>query len=294
MVSNGGVPEYVRKYPQIQATIPRIYNMLRQLPTPTPGTDVLPNPDTHFEVEARFGTLSADGRNMFQPGVPRSFFEQCLATVSTYGDWQRVTDWAESHDYYYELAPHPEDLRGQSLLVRTSVDFQMLPTPAEDGATSRITTRHMCKSARDKQDFRYTPDVITNRSLTHPGMDIRVSLNMEETVPSDSIPTRVAPKYVRIKNRRSYIYQPAYAKRPLWSIDFTKCWTAATRSEAERRQRAGQTIYEMEIECLDPYIFLTDATRDHYYTATSLMLKVRDFVPCESVFHWEPIFRYGL
>ena len=80
-----------------------------------------------------------------------------------------------------------------------------------------------------------------------PGLDVRVSVNFEETISTSSvaanIPPRVQPKYVRIKNRKSFIYQPAHATTPLWSLDFTKSWSAATRSEAELKQKQQHTVY---------------------------------------------------
>jgi len=278
------VPEYVMKYPQIQNAVPRIHGMLRQLP---PMADRSLYQDGHFEVEARFGTISNDGRNTFQAGVSKEFIEHALKTVSTFADWKQVTDWDETHDYYYELPPHPEDLRGQGILVRTTVSFVK-----KEDQMSEIVTHHTCKQVRDKHDFRYIPGMV-NSLVGVPGMDVRVSLNFEERVPPDSIPSRIQPKFVRIKNRKSFIYQPPHAEKPVWSIDFTRSWSGATRSEAEQKQKQKQTIYEIEVECLDPYSYMNDSKRDQFYMATSLMLKMRDFVGTEKPFHWEPVCRYG-
>ena len=283
------VPDYVNKYPQIAPTIPRLHNMLKQLQI---GPDRLQS-EGHFEVEARFGTINNDGKNSFQSGVPLEFFQQCLKQVESFDEWKKVTDKEQTHDYYYELPPHPEDLRGQGILVRTTTEFRTLKEPTENGCMSQMVTTHMCKQGRDKQDFRYLPNVITGFQSSHPGLDVRVSLNFEEKVPVDSIPSRTQPKFVRIKDRKSFIYQPDHAKTPIWSIDFTESWNGNTRTEAEMKQKSGQTVYEIEVECLDPFTYMTDSKRDVYYLATSLMLKMRDFVGVDKAFHWDPLFRYS-
>lgn len=284
------VPDYLLKYPQIQLAVPRVHSLLKQLP---PQGERPLFSDGQFELEARFGTIANDGRNTFQPGVTREFLEHCLQCVSLYEDWKAVKDWEQTHDYYYELPPHPEDLRGKGILVRTSVSFVKEGGDEE----AHIVTKHMCKHVRDKYDFRYVSGArFAGAHMPHPGMDIRVGLNFEETIPADSvatnIPPRVQPKFVRIKNRKSFIYQPAHSAVPLWSIDFTKSWSAATRSEAELKQKSGQTVYEIEVECLDPYMYMNDPRRDQFYLATSLMLKMRDFIGSDSQFHWDPVYRY--
>lgn len=293
------MPDYVKKYPQLLHAIPRVHNMLNQMSSSSSATAL----EGHYELEARFGTLSTDGKHSFESGVPQSFMDHCLTTVSTYAGWQCVKDWEESHDYYYELAPDPEDLRGKGILVRTSVSFD-----------NKMQTAHICKQVKDKQDFRFNGASF----MSSIGMDIRVSLNFEETVPVDSIPSKIQPKHVRIKNRKSYLYQPSHADKPLWSIDFTKMWCGATRTEAELKQKNKHTIYEIEIECLDPFYYTNaDSTinssqsattsrsatpttrvnssqssekRDRYYLATSLLLKMRDFVGAGRSFIWDPIY----
>jgi hypothetical protein len=281
------LPDYLLKYPQIQTAVSRIHGLLKNLPS---SADKKLYNDGRFELEARFGTVSQDGRNSFQPGVTKEFMHQCLQFLDTYPDWKLVKDWEETHDYYYELPPHPEDLRGQGILVRTSVAFRK-----QGDSMAEIVTEHTCKQVRDKQDFRY---VANHRmgGMSPPGMDVRVSLNFEEIIPADSvatsIPARVQPKYVRIKNRKSFIYQPAHSTVPIWSLDFTKSWSASTRSQAETKQKQQQTVYEIEVECLDPYTYMNDPRRDQFYLATSLMLKMRDFVGIDSQFHWEPVYRY--
>ncbi len=281
------LPDYLMKYPQIQFAVPRVHTLLRHL---APVTDRKYTQDGRFELEARFGTLSHDGRLTFQPGVSPEFMAQCLRSVGSFQEWHAIRDWEETQDYYYELPPHPEDLRGQGILMRTSVAFRKTGTDE-----AKIETEHVCKQVRDKQDFRYVANHRVG-AVAPPGTDIRVSLNYEEFVPPDTaavtIPPRVQPKYVRIKNRKSFIYQPTHATAPIWSLDFTKSWSGPSRSEAELKQRQNQTVYEIEVECLDPHAYMNDPRRDQFYLATSLLLKMRDFLGAEAPFHWEPVNRY--
>lgn len=284
------VPDYLMKYPQIQTSVPRVNNLLQQLPVANEKNIFN---EGKFELEARFGTISNDGKNLFQPGVTSDFMHRCLRYLETFEDWKMVKNWEETHDYYYELPPHPEDLRRQGILVRTSVAFKK----NVEGKVE-IIPEHICKQIRDKQDFKFI-DNHKIGAISSPGMDVRVSLNFEEKIPPDNhglnIPPRVQPKYVRIKNRKSFVYQPSHASVPIWSMDFTKSWSAETRSAAETKQKNRNTVYEIEVECLDPYMYMNDPRRDQFYLATSLMLKLRDLISIDTVnteFHWEPVYRY--
>ena len=135
------IPDYLLQYPQIQSAVPRIYNMLiASLPS---TSEKKLYKEGHFEVEARFGTLSTEGKHTFQPGVSKEFMNQCLQAVETYQEWKQVHPWEETHDYYYELPPHPEDLRGQGILVRTSVAFQK-----KDSVASIVTSHSVNKFER--------------------------------------------------------------------------------------------------------------------------------------------------
>lgn len=314
-------PAYVNKYPHISRTVPRIYNILRQLPI---GADRNLYQNSHFELEARFGTIQNDGKHTFKPGVSLEFLQSSLQTVSTFTGWHpQSTDWNETHDFYYELPPDPEDLRGQGQLVRTSVSFDQkfktevtsttTTTSLEESTPPQHGVTHMCKQLRDKQDFKYhsvSPSASWMQQLPS-GLDVRVSLNLEETVPLNSVPSRVNVnppsasssattsnresylKYVRIKNRKSFVYQPDDAPHPIWSIDFTKSWSGATYTQAELRQKANETLYEIEVECLDPYAYMSAAPKDLWYLATSLMLKMRDFVGTSTPFYWDQMYKYG-
>lgn len=285
------IPRYLAHYPQVYPAAPLTKDIVDSLHMdPDPKGSV-----GKFELEARFGILSQSqgllqqsrgassfGKETFIPGVSKRFMDACLAKMEEYGGWDTVTPWTETHDYYYELPPAPEDFNDRSILVRTTTEF----LKNDDGITTCMRS-HMCKHTKNKHDFRFVAAGSVPEDISY---DLRISLKFEEVVPEDLLPQAVpVPTHVRIKSRKSYRYKSSGLTVPVWSFDFTQSWSGSTFDEAEQNQKIGNTAYEIEVECLDPYMYLNSTKQDQFSLATSLLLKMRDFIGSNVPYHWEPV-----
>lgn len=280
-------PKYVTRYPQVMSATPRVKSIIDLFPKEkiSRGTQQ----QGLYELEARFGTLERDPtthKEFFKAGVSQEFMRKSLHRLQQFGEWCEVTPWVETTDYYYALPPGPDDLNDKGLLVRTTTEYN------KDAALWKPT--HICKTLRDKQDFRYIaslPSMVeTAPSPNSAKYDLRVSLNFEERVPDELIPQAVPDlRYVRIKSRKSFRCASKDTKVPVWSFDFTQSWAGATFEEAEQKQKRSDTCFEIELECLDPFAYLHTAKNDPYMLAMSMLLKMRDFIGPAVPFHWEPV-----
>jgi hypothetical protein len=99
--------------------------------------------------------------------------------------------------------------------------------------------------------------------------DFRVSLKEEVPVelrlPGD-------PHLIRIKKRKSFIYKNKF------SFDLTIVWSGQNENEAQQ----NDPTYEIEIECISK----KEIGHDHYYTASSLMEKIIDFLGRDTPLHF--------
>lgn len=277
---NQTIPRYVHKYPQIFNVVQSMHSVINEWkPDTALGT---------YELEVRFGKWQGQ---YFKSGVSKSFIEKILAMFDTCSHWTSVLNWEESHDYYYGL---PNDKE----LIRTTAVFQTDPGTGR----KRIVTKHIRKRNRYKADYMY---VMTggNSIDMHKTLqlfqdfqyDVRVNLNYEEKVQDNELPSIINPSSVRIKSRKSYLYKSDEfpSSDPLWRFDLTRSWTASSRSEAEMKQKNGETVYEFELECLNPLALMVSPKHDTFYVACSMMLKMKDFLTYagSSDFKWDPIER---
>jgi len=268
-------------HPALSECLPQVYNILRILPPPTSNELGL-----HYEIEARFGTFShhkggTGSASSFTPGVDLAFFEECLHKVNTWKEWSLIKPIEQLHDCFYEIPPHADDLLGKPILVRTSVQFNK--------SALQLSKTHISKSKMHELDLKYTPH--NSMSILSPQCrDIRLGINEERTI-NDSLPSRTVTKFVRIKDRTSYLHTPVHCQVPVWSIDFTRSWSGNTRSEAEIKQKSEAPIYEIEVECLNPYAYMNLPQRNIEYLGLSLMMKMLDFVGPNSATHffWKPL-----
>ena len=262
-------PRYLYKYPQVSDAIQTMHTLISEWKPPTAQGS--------YELECRFGTWQGQ---YFHNGVSRAFVEKILSMFETFPQWSKVTDWEETHDYYYSNGSDPT-----LPMVRTTASFKT------DSKTGRkhIVTEHIRKYTRSKMDFQY------HGSPTEFRYDIRVGLNYEEKVSDQELPSIVNPSSVRIKSRKSFYYKSEDfpSSEPLWRFDITRSWNGLSRSEAEIKQRNGETTFEVELECLNPRALMVSPKHDSFYVACSMMLKMKDFLtyPNQTDFKWEPIQR---
>ena len=157
----------------------------------------------------------------------------------------------------------------------------------------------MCIRDSSKLDYQYKTQNPTSNKFQY---DLRVNLNFEERVPDQELPSIVNPSSMRIKSRKSFYYKSDNfpSSMPMWKFDITRSWTAANRSDAEMKQKNGETIYEIELECLNPQALMVSQKHDSWYVACSLLMKMRDFMTYANNtqdkeksalfdFKWEPI-----
>jgi hypothetical protein len=262
-------PRYLYKYPQVSDAIQAVHFMVGEWKPPsTQGS---------YELECRFGTWQGQ---YFHNGVSRVFVEKILAMFETFPQWSKVTDWEETHDYYYSNGTDPT-----LPMVRTTASFKT------DKKMNRkyIATEHIRKYSHSKMDFQY------QGSPTEFRYDVRVALNYEEKVSDQELPSIVNPSSVRIKSRKSFYYKSEDfpSSDPLWRFDITRSWSGLSRSEAEIKQKNSDTTFEVELECLNPRALMVSAKHDSFYVACSMMLKMKDFLTysSQSDFKWEPIQR---
>lgn len=262
-----------------------------------------PTAEGRFELEARLGTWKGD---YFEAGLSKSMTEQLVMMLHSFDKWHTVTDWEETHDYFYDIPTPPssksayahELWKQRPTMVRTTTSF--IPH------RTTLTTSHMRKYPVAKVDLKlqnlvtadlclgdnfFAPASLARNAPSH--LDVRFCLNYEEVVPVDQVGLLTNPQSVRIKARKSFFYQPSScpASSPVWKFDVTRLWQGKDKSTAEGFQQRGEkTLYELELECIDPGALLnTSPKHDSTYVACSMMLKMQDFVKTfsgSSAFRW--------
>jgi hypothetical protein len=265
------LPRYLTKYPEVYNAVQGVKDLVDEW-----------RPDTKegkFELEARLGKFTVSG---FRPGVSFIFMEKVVSMLNTFEQWQQVTDWVETHDHYYTLERNKPQ-------VRTTSYFEVNPKTGR----KVLRTENIRKYNKRKLDYMYVSPS-TPLPTDQYQYDLRVALNYEESVHRAELPSILNPSLVRIKSRKRYLYKSENfpSSSPIWSLDLTRSWTGKTKSEAEHKQKAGTTTYELEIECLNPKALMITPKHDHFYVACSLLLKMKDFIYIfqgTEGFKWDPI-----
>ena len=215
----------------------------------------------HFELEARLGTYSG---NSFTPGVNYETLEHIQRMLESYDNWDSMSpQWVEMHDYFY---PSPTIEGGN---IRSTVQFQ------PDSARKSIDIVHLLKKRLSKLDVAYQGEG------TESAYNMRFTLAQEVTIDKDDVPDIVKPRFIRIKKRREF-------SKGCWRFDLTKTWSGATRIEAEQKMNS-EPIYEVEVECIDPKSYLSQDYHTDQYVATSILVKLLDFVMLPPTYTLVPI-----
>lgn len=210
-----------------------------------------------YELEVRFGTLQPDGR--FRAGVAPAtmhFLEQCFDMGQ---HWKRVGDWHVINVYFHRSALPGDDRR-----LRTETTF-----PAA-GSASAIKVETIVKERVRTIDLRTTllahrpscMDQASDGKMAEDGMDVRVAISRETTIPDAQIPAAVQPTEVHIKERKCYYYDSRSVNEVTWVYTLTRRWTGATYAEAEaQRQSQVEPCCEVEIECVSAKLILSEPPR---------------------------------
>lgn len=155
-----------------------------------------------------------------------------------------VQDWNETNDFFFTL--------GKSIQVRSTfkTNSEEINSVCENIVKTRV-------------------GMITLRSEEE---DWKICLSRERSINPKFLPDVVKPNYVRIKQRKRFIYtSPQSAGSLKWAFDFTLTWAGVTKTEAETRQRTTEPTYEFEIELLECHEDI-----DAKYVTASLLMKIMD------------------
>ena len=193
----------------------------------------------HGELEIRIGKYM-DGK--FVPGVERRDFEQLMidmqASPSLVGD----ENWSEVVDYYYN---------DNNTNIRTRVSF--------DSQTMTANTEHIVKVLK------------SDHVMTHNGgEEVSFRVAVSEETPLEDPPAVCIPTFVRIKQRR--VFKDIRNGNVVWCYEFSKTWSATSRSSVEHAQHMMPPVYEVECELLDPDGTYMDEKTDDTIS-TSLIMK---------------------
>jgi hypothetical protein len=216
--------------------------------------------EMHVELEGRIGLLGSKG---FRGNISSSCFQNILLMLESFPRWSHVDDWSESQDVCYIH---------NGTQVRTRVTYG-----------EEISVSHITKKRIGNVDMRlHSLDTgACALATSHDGivyhLDARVSASIEEVI--SDVPSACRPNLVRIKQRKSFYLSSLGIDGDAFCFDMTMCWMGSTKTEAEEKQATCMdTLYEVEVECLDMKKYLDSCGNDAICLALSLILKLHDFV----------------
>ena len=222
-----------------------------------------------LELEARLGRVHvhADGSSSFVSGVSAAFMARVLWKLEMSDAWRSASnDWTQQVDRFYTLA--------NSRPVRTST---AQGTDSAGAPAARVS--HVSKTSLQTHTLTWTGQDADTESL----YDVRVSLQHETPVSAKELPVRVdAPRLIRVKQRKSFLYTPAGSAAPVFRTDVSLVFQAPTLDAAYELLRSNVvSSYEIEVEIIDVAAYLRAIHNDAHRLASSVLAKVCDFLPPE-------------
>ena len=286
------IPLYIYKYPHVTLAVQTFHHIVNEW-----------QPDTlegKYELEARFGLWTGQ---YFKNGVSKKFIEKVLYLFEQCPHWFKITDWEDTHDYYFdETIMNCSQYKSSSewprsgnhysnAIIRITTHFVSDPLSGKKS----ITTEYIKKISKRKLNLKFVDGTNGKDRLSNDLYDLRVCLNYEETLSKEDIPDCMNPTSVRLKTRKSFYYKsdniPSYD--PVWKFDITRSWLGESKSEAEHKQKANEsTNYELELECLNPTALMCLDKHDSFYVMCSMLLKMSDLLNSQVSFRWDPIQQY--
>ena len=200
-----------------------------------------------MELEARLGSYDT-ATNSFKAGISRQKMDDIIQSMHESSFITGDAEWSEEQDFFYKH-------QGRNLRTRVQFDSNNM---------------EIISTTIEKKNIRHL-DCITS----YGDNDIRISLKNELPVTQSNIPTAVNPDFVRIKQRKRF-----RSENSKWAFDFTMSWSGRNKDEAELSQQTNEPLFELECELVDNTIF-NEKTDE--YIATSLLLKMMDFLPLKTV-----------
>lgn len=229
-----------------------------------------------IELEMRLGSLAEDGT--YRSDVGKEAFHLLLQKLESYAGWFEVLGWTETQDVFYTIAlPQAFDGQDRRAEIRTSV------CPNE---CNEMRLKHTIKRRLKVLDFRacqgFQEEEAGGREVEEDAprdLGLRFSVCVETPVPSRLLPAAVIPTRVRIKQRKRFLLGSIGMEKPAFSFDLTVVYTGASKSEVERKQASltGEQ-YEVEIECLEPFLYLQTCDFQESFLSLSLLLKAYDLL----------------
>lgn len=232
---------------------------------------------SYLELEMRLGVVGEDG---FQSDVGKECFYTILHQLESFAGWVSVCDWTETQDVFYTipLPPSVESRDFRRADIRTSVGL---------GEDRVVSLKHAIKRRLKVLDFHamalsyYCQDELGPQESppASPSYSLRFSMSVETPVPPELLPSVVTPTLVRIKQRKRFLLASLGVDKPAFAFDLTIVYTGESKSAAERMQAEKRGArHEVEIECLEPLLYLQSCDFQESMLALSLLLKAYDLL----------------
>ena len=260
------------EYPNISEAILPVTQMLQQFFR----LECNRTEDEHFELEGRLGRFLPNGH--FDADIGETMFFTVLQLLESFQRWSRIEDWTECNDVFYEatIAPSNPESQPTTCVVRSTVSVEQ---------DKSIDIKHVVKHKLDHITLNSFPidtsscNLETSQCHMRHEIHARIACSCEKQIPASSLPLMVQPSHIRIKQRKRFILHSVGASVETFSFDATIVYTGQTKLEAEKAQAARRDAkYEIEVECLNPSLYLQSCDQNLSYLAVSLLLKLHDFI----------------
>lgn len=197
------------------------------------------------ELELRFGKMS-DGK--FEPGVTRCMMDKFINRLQT-NVQMKSSNWSEIVDYFYPVMKDGRKLGARS---RVSYNTNYFVVEKEHCFKTKLKNVILC-------------DPTSNVAF-------KIELSQEQIFESYDMPQVAHPNFVRIQQRRSFLYGGNPPGN--WKYDFSMTWKGTSKTDAEISQSKEEPIFEFEIELTGKQYF---EQHDDEYISKSLLMKALDF-----------------
>lgn len=197
------------------------------------------------ELELRFGKI-CEGK--FEPGISRCMMDEFINRLQT-NLQMKSSNWSEIVDYFYPVMKDGKKLGARSRISYNTNYF--------------VVEKEHCFKTKLK-----------NVILCDPKSNVafKIELSQEQIFETYDMPQVANPNFVRIQQRRSFLYGGNPPGN--WKYDFSMTWKGTSKTDAEISQSREEPIFEFEIELTGKQYF---EQHDDQYISKSLLMKALDF-----------------